>query len=98
MSIFEEYDGDIRENLRSRAEVIIESIAESYENGSIDDPKANHTMMSLFALACENKIEGEMAEPGVKWTLTAAYSKKLEEELMNWSAIDGSSKVVKGPW
>lgn len=97
MSIFDEYTGDIRQNLRQRMEIIIESIAETYENGNIDDAQSNHCMMSLFALACEDKLEGVIAEGGVKWTLTEDYANKLEEELSSYPPEE-TSKVVKGPW
>lgn len=94
--IHDDYDGDIRENLKSEIENIIESIAEVYESGAIDDPTANHTLMSLFALVCENKVEGAPQEDGhIKWSLTEEYSKVLEEELY---AMSVSDKVVKGPW
>ena len=62
-------------HLHRYSKVIIASIAEYYETGKIQNPRENHSLMSLFALICEGKIDGYVTkeEPiNPKWRLTEA--------------------------
>ena len=88
---------NISSNLFAQAQMIIYSIAEQYELGSIDDPSANHLLLQLFALVGEGKVIGSTCEDTgrVKWTLTEAYEEQLEKA-REAAMTDGT--VVPGPW
>tara|TARA_B100000214_G_scaffold100356_1_gene70020 strand:- start:414 stop:680 length:267 start_codon:yes stop_codon:yes gene_type:complete len=84
---------NIRSNVYKHGTKILRSIAEHYESGGIDNPNANHTLMQLFALVVEGRVQGDVCEEtgNVKWSLT----RKAEEEV---DRLFEEGRIVKGPW
>ncbi len=71
-------------HLHRYADAILASIAEHYETGKIQNPRENHSLMSLFSLLCEGKIDGYVPKDdpiSPKWRLNeSAYDSKYFDE------------------
>ena len=84
-------------NIFKQGTKILRSIAEHYDSGGMDSPKANDAIMLLFGLVAESKVEGLVCEDTgiVKWSLTREYEKQLD---IQQRMLYNGENIVRGPW
>ena len=75
---------------------ILQSIIESYDLGTLDDPRQAAALCTLFALCIEGKVTAtfDEATATTKWSLTEDWTRRLRE--VEQSIFE--SKIIKGPW
>ena len=84
-------------NIFKQGTKILRAIAEHYDSGGMDDPKANDSMMILFGLVAENKVEAIVCpDTGVvKWSLKKEYQDFLDNQRKE---LYNGENITKGPW
>ena len=84
-------------NIFKQGTKILRAIAEHYDSGGMDDPKANDSMMILFGLVAENKVEAIVCpDTGVvKWSLKKEYQDFLDKQRKE---LYNGENIMKGPW